>query len=125
MTRKIAFFEGWSWFKFNKLGLTLGTNVKFCISVAKGLKLKVRNILGVTLTFVEITGKKLVEGAFLLPPPSILNRVKKETPTQVFPEYSTKNLKSLFLQNIFGRLLFLASSPMISYESISVFKTRL
>ena len=65
MTRKIAFFEGWSWFKFNKLGLTLGTNLKFCISVAKGLKLKVRNILGVILTFVEITGKKLVEGAFL------------------------------------------------------------
>ena len=38
MTRKIAFLEGWSWFKFNNLGLALGTNFKFCTSVAKGLK---------------------------------------------------------------------------------------
>ena len=66
MTRKIAFFEGWPWFKFNYLGLALGTNLKFCTSVAKGLKLKVRKFLGPNLTFVEVTGEKLVGGAFLL-----------------------------------------------------------
>ena len=28
-TRKTVFIEGWSWFKFNNLGLALGTNLKF------------------------------------------------------------------------------------------------
>ena len=59
MTRKTAFFEGWSWFKFNDLGLALGTNLKFYTSVAKGLKQKVRKFLGLILTIVEVTGKKL------------------------------------------------------------------
>ena len=59
MTRKIAFFEGWSWFKFNNLGLALGTNLKFYTSVAKGLKLKVRKFLGLNPTFVGITEQKL------------------------------------------------------------------
>ena len=77
MTRKTAFFEGWSWFKFNNLGLALGT--KFCTSVAKGLKLKVRKFLGPTPTFVEVTGEKLVGGAFSAPP--ILNSVKYLTHT--------------------------------------------
>ena len=62
MTRKTAFFEGWSWFKFNNLG----TNLKFYTSVVKlkELKLKVR-------------GEKLVGGTFstLLPTP-ILTRAK-------------------------------------------------
>ena len=77
MIRKIAFFERWSWFKLNNLGLALSTKLKFCTSVAKGLKLKVRNFWGPNPTFVEVTGEKLVEGAFLLPPPPpIVNRVK-------------------------------------------------
>ena len=70
MSRKTAFFEGCSCFKFNNLGLTLGTNLKFYTSVAKGLKLKVRKFLGLIPTFVEVTGEKLVGGggAFLPPP---------------------------------------------------------
>ena len=40
--QKNRFFEGWSWFKFNNLGLVLGANLKFYTSVVKGLKLKVR-----------------------------------------------------------------------------------
>ena len=66
----------WSWFKFNNLGLALGTNLKFCTSVAKELKLKVRNFWRPNLTFVEVTGERLVGvgggvgGGFLLPPPS-------------------------------------------------------
>ena len=63
------------WFRFNNSGLALGTNLKFYISVAKGLKLKVRKFWGVVPTFVKITEGKLVGGAFLGPPP-ILNRVK-------------------------------------------------
>ena len=42
LTRKPAFFEGWSLFKFNNLGLPLGMNLKFYTSVAEGLKLKFR-----------------------------------------------------------------------------------
>ena len=34
------FFEGWFWFKFNNLELTLGMALKFYISVAKASKLK-------------------------------------------------------------------------------------
>ena len=54
----------------NNLGLALGTNLKFCTSVAKGLKLKGRKFWGSNPTFVEVTGEKLVGGAFLPPPVS-------------------------------------------------------
>ena len=40
LTRKTAFFEKWSWFKFNNLGLALGPNLQFNASVAKRLKLR-------------------------------------------------------------------------------------
>ena len=62
MTRKIACFEGWSWFKFNNLGLALGTNLTFYTSVVKGLKLKVRKFLGLIPAFEEVTEEKLVGG---------------------------------------------------------------
>ena len=74
MTRKIVFFEGWSWFKFNNLGLVLGTNLKFYTSVGKVLKLKVRKFWELIPTFVEVTGEKPVGGGLFAPP--ILNRVK-------------------------------------------------
>ena len=44
------------------------------ISVAKGLKLKVRKFLGLIPTFVEVTGEKMV-GAFVAP---FQNRVAEE-----------------------------------------------
>ena len=74
MTRKAGFFEGWSWFKFNNLGLGLGTNLKFYTSVEKELQLKTRKFLGLILMFVEVTGEKLVDGVPFWPP--ILNVVK-------------------------------------------------
>ena len=67
MTRKIAFFEGWSWFKFNNLGLARGTKLKFYTSLSKGLKLKVRKFWGLIATFVEVTEEKLVGGPFWPP----------------------------------------------------------
>ena len=70
MSAKMFFFLRWFWFKFNSLGLVLGTNLKFCISVAKRLKLKVRKFWGLILMFVEVTGGKLVGGGpFCLPHP--------------------------------------------------------
>ena len=75
MTRKTAFFEGWSWFKFNDLGLALGTNLKFYNSVAKGSKLKVRKFWRLIPTFVEVTGEKLVGGRGGFLALLILNRV--------------------------------------------------
>ena len=62
-----------AWFRFNNLGLALGINLKFYTNVANGLKLKVRKFWGLILTFVEVTGEKLVGGLFA--PPPILNRV--------------------------------------------------
>ena len=71
LTRKSAFFEEWSWFKFNNFGLALGKNLKFYTIVAIGLNLEVRKFWGLILLFEEITGKKLVG-----PGLPILNRVK-------------------------------------------------
>ena len=56
----------------NNLGLALVTNFKFYTSLSKGLKLKVRKFWGLVLTFVEVTGEKLVDGTFWTP---ILNSV--------------------------------------------------
>ena len=83
MTRKTAFFEGWSWFKFNNLGLAQGIALKFYTSVAKGLKLKVRKFWGLIPTFVEVTGEKLVGGPFC-PTLFILNRVKAYFVLKIF-----------------------------------------
>ena len=44
--QKNTFFEGWSWFKFNNLGLALGIALEFFAGLAKGLKLKVRKLWG-------------------------------------------------------------------------------
>ena len=52
---KNCFFEKYSWFMFNNLGLGVGTNLKFYTSVTKGLKLKARKLIP---TFVEVTAEK-------------------------------------------------------------------
>ena len=69
LARKTAFFDGWSWFKFDNLELALGTSLKFHINVAKGLKLKVGTFWGLIRAFVEVAGKKLIGGTFLVPHP--------------------------------------------------------
>ena len=69
LTRKTAFFEGLSWFKFNNLGLALGTNLKFYTSLSKESKLKVRKFWGLIPTLVEVTGEKLVGGGDLFGSP--------------------------------------------------------
>ena len=51
--------------------------------VAKGLKLNVRKFCGLSPTFVEVKGEKLVGGDLFCPPP-ILNRVKGYSATSVF-----------------------------------------
>ena len=70
LNRKSAFLEERSWFKFNNLGLALGTN--FYTSVKKRVKTKSQKVFWAISTFV--TGEKLVEGVFLSLSP-ILNRV--------------------------------------------------
>ena len=47
---KKTLFEEWSLFKFNNLGLALGTKLKFYTSVAKELKLKLERFCGLTPT---------------------------------------------------------------------------
>ena len=64
---KTLFFEGWSWFKLNNLRLTVGTNLEFYTSMAKGLKLNIRKCCGLNPAFVEVTGGKLVEGGLFAP----------------------------------------------------------
>ena len=44
--------------------LALGTNLRFCTSVAKRLKLKFRHFWRPDPTFVEVTREKLVVGLF-------------------------------------------------------------
>ena len=86
------FFEGWSWYKFNNLGLALETNLKFYASVAKGLKLKVRKVLAadsyVRRSYRGKTGSGDGGGGAFCPTLSIVNRVK------IY-------LKKIFLDNSF------------------------
>ena len=63
---KNHYIEGWSWFKFNNLGLALGLTLKLYTSVEKGFKLKVKKFWRINSTFVEVTGEKLVGEAFLV-----------------------------------------------------------
>ena len=77
LTRKTAFFEGWSWFKFNNLRLVLGTNLKFYTSVAKGLKLKVRKVLGADFYVCRSYRGKTGRWGFFFPT-LILNRVRNK-----------------------------------------------
>ena len=95
LTRKTAFFEGWSWFKFNNLRLALGTKLKFYTNVTKGLKSKVRKFWWLIPTFVEVTGEKLVGGPFR--PPHLWHKC--------FPVNFEKFVRTPFLQNTSGRLL--------------------
>ena len=119
LTRKTAFFEGWSWFKFNNLGLALGTNSKFYNSLAKGLKLKVRKFQGLLLMFVEGTAEKLVgmyfavectkiilpyysrneHGLYLLhfSKNTLLNPFHTTELYSSFPQIKLKNIQMLFL----------------------------
>ena len=60
--------------KFNNLGLTIGTNLKFYTKI----NLKVRKFCGLIPMFVEVIEEKLAGGPFASPPP-ILNRVKIAT----------------------------------------------
>ena len=83
MTRKTTFFlEGWSWFKFNSLGLALGTVLKLCGKrvktesqkvigekllgrAQKGLnKVKRHNILKTQYEHIKMYSKKMTDGAF-------------------------------------------------------------
>ena len=64
--------------KFNNLGLALCVVSRFYTSVAKWLKLKVRNFRGLVPRFVEVTGEKLIGagGASLAPCPSWIRSTK-------------------------------------------------
>ena len=76
--QKNCFFEEWSCFKINNLGLALGATLKFYTRVAKVLKvlkLKVRKFWGLIPTFAEVTEAKLVEGGGDFLP--ILNKINR------------------------------------------------
>ena len=93
LTRNNRIFEGSSWFKFNNLGLALGTKLKFYTSVAKGFKLKVRKFSWIIPTFAEVTGEKLVGGDLFGPPSSI--------GLKMLFEITVKCLINLHLRSIF------------------------
>ena len=81
LTRKTIFFESYSGFKFNNLGLPLVMALTIYTCVAKGLKLKVRKFGRLNPTFVKVIWEKLVGRLpWLLP---ILNKVKQTWSFQV------------------------------------------
>ena len=74
-TYKIPFvwqIHPYCWFKFNNLELALGMALKFCESVAKGLKLNIRKFLGI-ISVCRSSRGKTGWGCFLAL--HILNRV--------------------------------------------------
>ena len=60
LTRKNNLSEGWSWFKFNNVGLTLDMALKFYTNMVKELKLKVRKFWGLIPMFVDVVREILV-----------------------------------------------------------------
>ena len=66
--QKTAFFEGWSWFKFNNSALALGANLKFDTKVPKGLQLKVRKFWGLVLKSYREKNGRSGAGGDLFPP---------------------------------------------------------
>ena len=97
MTRKTTFFEGWSWFKFNKVGLALGMVLKFYTSETKRLKLQVSKYLGLIPTFAEVTGEIPV-GRHFAPPPK-LNTWIRLRPRTIKYGCNCQTRKKLPLQN--------------------------
>ena len=65
MNWKANFFEAWSWFKLHNKELDLGMTLNFYSSVAKGLKPKFINHLGLTVTLEEAT-EEVLELSFIL-----------------------------------------------------------
>lgn len=57
LLRNNEFLEWCSLFKFNILELVLGMDLKFYTSLTNNLKLTVKKILGLILTFGEVRGK--------------------------------------------------------------------
>ena len=60
-----TFLEGCYWFKFTNLRMTLGMNLKYDTSMAKGLKLKVRTILALIPAFAEVTGYLISKNVYI------------------------------------------------------------
>ena len=60
LTRKNNLSEGWSWFKFNNVGLTLDMDLKVYTNMVKELKLKVRKFWGLIPMFVDVVREILV-----------------------------------------------------------------
>ena len=80
------------------LGLALDMALKFYSSVAKVLKLKVKKVFGLILTFVEATGKKLVRGT------PILNRVKTRVKIKSFSMKNSNKCCKLIFQKSYHKL---------------------
>ena len=79
--QKNHLFEGLPWFKFNNLGLAVDQKLKFYISVAKGLIVKVRQFFGANSYVCRSYRRKPDSGrrrggggagVFLLLPPTFL-----------------------------------------------------
>ena len=111
---KPGFFRGWSWLKFNNLGLALGANLTFYASLSKGLKLKVRKFWGAILTFAEVTGEKLVGGGGLFGPPSWIGLKAREIKKKIW------DMRSLDNQNLYLIYKFMTRWRIKRIKSFSI-----
>ena len=124
LTRKTAFLEGWSWFRFNNLGLGLGTNLIFYTSVVKVLKPNVRKFCGLIPTFVEVTGEKLVGGPFWSLP--LLSRVNGRSVIHLwtlahFTSASFSKFHSVTILCLCCTIFMLHSLVMFCYVNFTLF----
>ena len=93
MTWKSAFFESWSWFKFNNLGLARVTNLKFYSNVANGLRLKVRKFLELIQFWIGSNEEcfKWLEIWFLTVPIELKGEYHWQT-RQLFSDWEGRNI---------------------------------
>ena len=83
--------------------------------MAKRLKLKVRKVWGLILTFVEVTGEKLVGDLFWSPP--ILNRVNYPLTVEIYLSGWGKKEQTKF----FIPLLVVADTSLVPEKIMNVF----
>ena len=86
--------------------------------MGKALKLKVRKVWGLILTFVEVTREKLVGAPFCTPnplPPTILNRVNTDLYKSAFFTYSFKRV--VLCQSVFCVFVY----SVFCFEFVAIF----
>ena len=112
--QKNRFFEGWSRFKINNLGLATDTNWKFNSSVAKGSILKVRKNWGANSYVCRRYRGKAGRGLFWLPHILNMTSLPSNVRFHIFRKFRIPWMLEVILEKIFSPFIFWLHQKCIS-----------